>query len=192
MTTQIHPPPDRRRSSTAQRTNSPKPGPKPAAPKKPGLKQKRLEAIRRVVGARSVGTQEELCALLAAEGIKITQATLSRDLALLGAQRVSRPEGTVYSLERVATPSPLDRLREFTETVLSIDQNDALVVLRTRAGMASAVALAIDTARLSLCLGTLAGDDTIFATPTRGTTPRRLAHQLRGLFQARQHPAEAP
>ncbi|MGZ6125585.1 MAG: hypothetical protein ACXWLR_11535 [Myxococcales bacterium] len=48
--------------------------------------------------------------------------------------------------------------------------------------MASAVALAIDNARMPECLGTLAGDDTIFATPARGVATRRLAQQIRNLF----------
>jgi len=56
------------------------------------------------------------------------------------------------------------------------------VVLRTQPGAASAIALAIDTARLPECLGTLAGDDTIFATPVRGVTTRKLAQRLRTLF----------
>ena len=95
--------------------------------------------------------------------------------------RVSRPEGAVYELEVVnATATP--QLAELGETVLSLRENDVLVVLRTRPGMASAVALAIDNARMPECLGTLAGDDTIFATPARGVATRRLAQQIRSLF----------
>jgi transcriptional regulator of arginine metabolism len=48
--------------------------------------------------------------------------------------------------------------------------------------MASAVALAIANARMPECLGTLAGDDTIFATPARGVATRRLVQQIRNLF----------
>ena len=46
----------------------------------------------------------------------------------------------------------------------------------------SSVALAIDSSRLAECLGTLAGDDTIFAAPARGVTTKRLAQRLRTLF----------
>jgi transcriptional regulator of arginine metabolism len=130
---------------------------------------------------KRIATQQELAEALASEGIDATQATLSRDLAELGVLRVSRPEGAVYELEPVsaqATP----QLRELGENVLSLRDNDALVVLRTRPGMASAVALAIDNARMAECLGTLAGDDTIFATPARGVATRRLAQQIRILF----------
>ena len=65
-----------------------------------GDKAARQEAIRRIVRAQHVSTQEELGQLLSREGYDVTQATLSRDLAQLGAMRVSLPEGgTVYGLE---------------------------------------------------------------------------------------------
>jgi len=144
-------------------------------------KLERQEEIRRLLRSRRISTQQELSQLLATQGIEATQATLSRDLAELGVLRVSRPEGAVYELEAVnAKASP--QLQELGDTVLSLADNESLVVLRTRPGMASAVALAIDNARMPECLGTLAGDDTIFATPGRGMGTRRLAQQIRNLF----------
>jgi transcriptional regulator of arginine metabolism len=144
-------------------------------------KHERQEQIRRLLRTRRISTQQELAGLLAAQGIDATQATLSRDLAELGVLRVSRPEGAVYELEPV-NASATPQLAELGETILSMRDNDTLVVLRTRPGMASAVALAIDNARLPECLGTLAGDDTIFATPARGIATRRLAQEIRTLF----------
>jgi transcriptional regulator of arginine metabolism len=148
---------------------------------KPALKRDRQEAIKRALRMKRIATQQDLVETLKAEGIEATQATLSRDLAELGVLRVSRPEGAIYELEPVsaqATP----QLHELGETILSLGENEALVVLRTRPGMASAVALAIDNTRLPECLGTLAGDDTIFATPARGVPTRRLAQQIKNLF----------
>jgi transcriptional regulator of arginine metabolism len=145
------------------------------------LKHLRHDAIRKTLRRRMISTQEQLAEVLRREGIEATQATLSRDLAELGVLRVSRPEGAVYELEPVsaqATP----QLGELGENILWLADNESLVVLRTRPGMASALALAIDNARLPECLGTLAGDDTIFATPSRGVTTRRLAQQIRTLF----------
>ncbi len=144
-------------------------------------KLERQEEIRRLLRSRRISTQQELSELLAAQGIEATQATLSRDLAELGVLRVSRPEGAVYELEPVAAAAnPL--LQELADAILSLADNESLVVLRTRPGMASAVALAIDNARMPECLGTLAGDVTIFATPARGVGTRRLAQQIRNLF----------
>lgn len=141
----------------------------------------RQDAIKRALRMKRIATQQELVETLRREGIEATQATLSRDLAELGVLRVSRPEGAVYELEPVsaqATP----QLHELGETILSMAENESLVVLRTRPGMASAVALAIDNARMPECLGTLAGDDTIFATPARSVPTRRLAHHIEQIF----------
>ena len=61
--------------------------------------RRRRDVVVRLLRARRIGTQEELLDALRAGGIEATQATLSRDLAQLGARRVSRPEGgTVYEL----------------------------------------------------------------------------------------------
>ncbi len=63
--------------------------------------------------------------------------------------------------------------------VTTVDDADAMVVVRTLPGGASAVAAAIDSGRPSGVLATLAGDDTIFIVPTRGTRPARVAKDLR-------------
>ncbi|MGA8892459.1 MAG: arginine repressor, partial [Anaeromyxobacteraceae bacterium] len=57
---------------------------------------RRREAVGRILRAGRVATQEELLASLRREGFEVTQATLSRDLARLGARRVSRPDGAYY------------------------------------------------------------------------------------------------
>lgn len=144
-------------------------------------KEVRQDAIRRALRMRKIATQQDLVDTLKREGIDATQATLSRDLAELGVLRVSRPEGAVYELEPVSAQAN-PQLHELGETILSLADNESMVVLRTRPGMASAVALAIDNTRMAECLGTLAGDDTIFATPARGVPTRRLAQQIRNLF----------
>jgi transcriptional regulator of arginine metabolism len=144
-------------------------------------KRARHDAIKRVIHAHTVGTQDELSRLLAQGGIEVTQATLSRDLAQLGAVRVHRYDGAAFYELQPPEAAPVDRgrLREMGLLVLGLGDNDALVVVRTMPGAAPAVALAIDSARLSESLGTLAGDDTIFVTPQRGTSTRKLGHKLR-------------
>ena len=139
-------------------------------------KSARHEAVRRLLHTERIGTQEDLCRVLAREGFRVTQATLSRDLQQLGAVRVAG----VYEVPP-ASPAAA-RLREVGDLVVSFAENDHLVVLRTQPGAAPAVASAIDAARLRECLGTLAGDDTIFATPVRGVPVRKLSRKLRNLF----------
>ncbi|MBA3541468.1 MAG: arginine repressor, partial [Deltaproteobacteria bacterium] len=59
------------------------------------------------------------------------------------------------------------------------DHNGVLVVIHTVPGAASAIALALDHARLADVIGTIAGDDTIFIAPARGATAARVATTLR-------------
>jgi len=136
---------------------------------------RRRDAVARIVRSRRIGTQEELLDALAREGFKATQATLSRDLTRLGARRVSRPEGACYEVDGAASEDGLAALRGL---VVAVDANDSLVVVRTAAGAASAVARAVDDARRPEVMGTIAGDDTIFVAPAAGWKPRRLAAAL--------------
>ncbi len=139
---------------------------------------RRRETVARIIRARRIGTQEELLAELAEAGERATQATLSRDLARLGARRVSRPGGgTFYEL-----PPDVDPLGALRGQVASIGANASLVVVRTAPGSANAIARAIDVAQIPEVLGTIAGDDTIFVAPAGGLRPARLAARLAELL----------
>ncbi len=137
---------------------------------------RRRDAVARIIRSRRIGTQDELLAALADAGFRATQATLSRDLARLGARRVSRPEGgTVYELDGAAEGNGLGALRGLVQ---EISANASLVVIRTHPGSAPAIARAIDMGRIPEVLGTIAGDDTIFVAPAGELRPRRLATRL--------------
>lgn len=146
----------------------------------------RRDAIRRLIRSTRIGTQEELRSLLAQEGHDVTQATLSRDLARIGARRATLPEGgSAYELDGYASPAAVDHpLAQVRPMVIELDHNDAMVVVHTIPSAASPVALALDRARLPEILGTLAGDDTVFVAPRRGITPSRLSKQLKSLMKA--------
>jgi transcriptional regulator of arginine metabolism len=142
---------------------------------------RRRDAVARILRTRRIGTQEELLDAVRAAGFEATQATLSRDLARLGARRVSRPEGgTVYELaDGAGDGNALGALRGL---VSEISANASLVVVRTHPGSAPAVARAIDLAAIPEVLGTIAGDDTIFVAPAGDLRPRRLAARLGDLL----------
>jgi transcriptional regulator of arginine metabolism len=140
--------------------------------------ERRRDAVARIIRTGRIGTQEELLSAVSAAGFRATQATLSRDLARLGARRVSRPEGgTVYELGDGA-PAAGAALSALRGVVAAVSANSTLVVVRTHPGSAPAVARAIDLARLREVLGTIAGDDTVFVAPSAGFGPRRLAARL--------------
>ena len=145
----------------------------------------RREAIRRLIRAHRVATQEELRERLAGEGFDVTQATLSRDLARIGARRVTLPEGgSSYELEGLGPAPSLEHpLATLRPMVVELDFNEAMVVVHTIPGAASPVALALDRARLEDVLGTIAGDDTVFVAPRRGYSTGKVCKQLKQLMQ---------
>ncbi len=133
----------------------------------------RRKLIRELLTARPIATQEELRAVLAERGHEVTQATLSRDLAHLGARRA--PSG--YELPEVA-PAPL-----LPDLVRSIDDNGTLVVIHTAPGAAQIIASALDRAKPIEILGTIAGDDAIFVAPARGVAAQKLVKRVRELLR---------
>jgi transcriptional regulator of arginine metabolism len=139
-------------------------------PTKAARHQRIVDTLDRV----PVRSQSELAALLVADGVKVTQATLSRDLDELGAVKVRDPDGNlVYALPgeggdrtahaAVQEAAAVNRLRRRCEDVLvSVDSSANMVVLRTPPGAAQYLASAIDHTVLPAVIGTVAGDDTIF------------------------------
>ena len=140
--------------------------------------RERRGEIRALITSRQVATQEELRSLLASRGHDVTQATLSRDLAQLGARRAAQPGGgTYYELPDTIRPStPL-----LADLVRTIDDNGTLVVVHTSSGAAQVVAGLLDRARMPEVLGTIAGDDAIFIAPARGISTARVIKKLRDL-----------
>ena len=144
----------------------------------------RRELIRRILRDHRVGTQEDLGKLLEREGIEVNQATLSRDLAKLMARRVTMPDGgTVYELAESPASRGEEAQRQVHHLVTTVDDGDAMVVVRTLPGGAPAVAAAIDSSRPTGVLGTIAGDDTIFIVPARGVKPLRVKRELLTLWK---------
>lgn len=142
--------------------------------------------IRRLIDRSAISDQEELVRLLGRAGHRVTQATVSRDLAALGIEKVAGADGeTAYALpSRVAAPSAGDgalrnMLRAFA---LDIDSAENLVVIKTPPGSANPVASALDDATSSEMLGSVAGDDTVLviARSKRGAT--QLVRKLQQLI----------
>jgi transcriptional regulator of arginine metabolism len=142
----------------------------------------RLEAIRRIVGATTVDSQERLTELLRREGFAVTQATLSRDLKRLGIGKTPRPDGGytyILSEGEVKPGSDATYVQDFTRGFLSIEFSGSFGLMRTLPGHASSVASALDNLRIQEVLGTIAGDDTVLIVPRDGVVPARLSRAIR-------------
>ncbi len=127
-----------------------------------------------------VWSQEELAATLARAGERVTQATVSRDLAAIGAVR--GPEG--YRLpESLGEPLGVAGRQEelhgvVRRHVVSAVAAHAMVVVRTAPGHAQMVASAFDRWPPEGIEGTVAGDDTIFLAATGPKVAEQVAKEL--------------
>jgi len=173
------------RSSTGRSST----GPAVPGPGRPSTRASRHARVVDLLRSRPVRSQTELAGLLAADGVEVTQATLSRDLVELGATKVRDPDhGLVYAVpgeggDRTpvaaqAAGTTLARLARLAEELLvTAEASGPLVVLRTPPGAAQYLASAVDTSVLPEVLGTIAGDDTVLVIgrgPDGEATARRL------------------
>ena len=130
----------------------------------PATRAGRHARIVELIRERSVRSQTELADLLGAEGVQVTQATLSRDLEELNAVKVAGayliPEDGIRPL-RDAEHAPARLVRLLRELLTGVDASGNMAVLRTPPGAAQFLASALDRSGLSDVVGTIAGDDTI-------------------------------
>jgi transcriptional regulator of arginine metabolism len=130
------------------------------------------------------GTQDEIRDRLASDGFTTTQATISRDLDEVGAVRRHEDGRILYGfLERNGPPTGFGK-RVFAEMVVSAVPSGNLVVIRTYPGMASTVAAVLDQSGMLGLLGTIAGDDTVFAVGDDMTNGETLAKRIMALRDA--------
>lgn len=139
----------------------------------------RRDAIREILSGRAIANQGELLRRLGARGIRASQATLSRDMAMLGVRRAVGPDGPRYLVDGNGGALPLEPVRRLVD---GVESNGALVIVRTKSSTAATVARALDEAGLTEVMGTLAGDDTVFVAPRRAGGGHRVAGKLRVLF----------
>jgi transcriptional regulator of arginine metabolism len=141
-------------------------------------RRKRHLRILELISTRSIHTQEELADALSAQGWRVTQSSVSRDIAAL---RLVKVDGAYRRAPpRSARADPDER--RVAEGVLTIETaGEALVVLHTPPGEANHVAVALDRLAWPEVLGTIAGDDTIFMAVRHFPAQRRVVRELRRL-----------
>ncbi len=116
--------------------------------------------------AGTAASQDQLCQLLTAQGHEINQSKISRLLRKLGAVKSKNAQGEiVYRLPK--EPAPPTPSSPLADLILSIDCNEANIVITTSPGAAQLVARLLDYNREHTgILGSVAGDDTILVIPT--------------------------
>ena len=147
------------------------------------MKEKRQKLIRDLVSEGLIGTQEELVDALATRGVRVTQATASRDVREMGLIKRRRGGRSVYALPEAAG-SDNGFVRVMQEAILQMQPAGNLLVIRTVTGMAMAVAAAIDSLQLPELVGDIAGDDTIFCAARSAAEAGILQRKLQEMIEA--------
>lgn len=133
------------------------------------MKKGRHSKIIELIQNKEISTQDELLSELRNSGYSVTQATVSRDIKQLQLIKILSKSGkycyAASSVKQIDVKSSLEPL--FSTSVLSVENAQNLVIIKTVPGMAQAVCTSIDAAGFSEVIGSVAGDDTIFlATKT--------------------------
>lgn len=149
----------------------------------------RHQAILEIVRSQPVANQSQLVEALADRGIQATQATVSRDVRGLGLVKAPYQDGQRYvrpdEADALESASGFESLRvPFRQWVRAVSPVGSFFVVRTPAGHANAVAIAIDRAHLAEVSGTLAGDDTILVMVRDAADEASLRGRLQELIDA--------
>ena len=144
------------------------------------MKRNRQEKIIELIEENEIETQEELAEYLKAEGYQVTQATISRDIRELKLSKIASADGRQKYVVYENTDAHLgDKyIRVLKDGYVSMNMAQSLLVVKTVAGMAMAVAAAVDAMRLPQIVGCIAGDDTIMVALRETEDARGVMEQI--------------
>jgi transcriptional regulator of arginine metabolism len=135
----------------------------------------RRAQILELLKSDAIATQSDLRRKLLRRGIRVTQATVSRDIEELGVVKTRDGYRAADSAPVTAPPQPplAVILKEF---VTDVRHAANLVIVKTHPGNAHSVAVALDAEPWPEIVGTIAGDDTILVA-TAGTREASRVHK---------------
>lgn len=127
------------------------------------MKSVRHNMILEIIDSKDIETQEELAEELKKRNVRVTQATVSRDIKELRLLKVLAEGGKYkYATVERAEKGMNDRyIRILADSIVSIENAGNLVVIKTLSASANAAAEAVDSMKWPEVLGSVAGDNTI-------------------------------
>ncbi len=127
------------------------------------MKYDRQAKIFDIIENNVVRTQDEIADKLKEVGMDVTQATISRDIKELRLIKVMNEDGRyIYAPFSQSDSTASSKMMSiFTQSFISSDYTNNLIVIKTLPGMAQAAASAIDSLNWTEIVGTIAGDDTL-------------------------------
>ena len=149
------------------------------------MKVARHEKIKELIQQYDIDTQEELASRLNEAGFKVTQATVSRDIRALKMMKVTGKDGKsrYVILQELPTEMGEKYTRVLHDALLTIDQGQNILVIRTVPGTARGVAAALDALNWEEILGSIAGDDTVMCVARTLEEASSVAERLKSILQ---------
>lgn len=149
------------------------------------MKRLRQEKMLELISKYEIDTQDELIDRLRESGFEVTQATVSRDIRELKISKMTTGKGTYrYVLPKQASAASNMKFNSaLIDALISIDYACNIVVLKTHAGLANALAVGIDSMHLEGILGCVAGDDTIMLVSRSEDVARHIANRFHDMIK---------
>lgn len=149
------------------------------------MKKNRHLEILNIISNNTVSTQEELLEKLREAGYSTTQATVSRDIKELNLVKLMNKQGVYRYVEsRSETEEYLSKFNAiFAHSVISSDCAGNMTVIKCYQGMAQAACASFDSMQWEGLVGTIAGDDTIFALCRTPELAAELADSIKKLIK---------
>lgn len=141
----------------------------------------RQQAILDLISTHELDTQEELVSMLVDCGYNVTQATVSRDIKQLGLVKVAGKSKKYRYIQVSYKENGLKNKYDniFRESVLSIQNAENMIVIKTVSGAANSACAYIDHMMIPELLGSIAGDDTIFCVADCSENARKIVELLK-------------
>ncbi len=149
------------------------------------MRNKRHDAILKLISEQNIETQQELTTVLSGLGFKVTQATISRDIKELRLLKQLNQNGRyIYTInEPTREKNDANNMSLiFSKSVISLEYALNTVVIKTLAGMAQGAAAALDSLHNPDYLGSIAGDDTIFVVTRSEEAAQNFCNKLKNLM----------
>ena len=149
------------------------------------MKSQRHARILELVSKYEIETQEDMMTRLLADGFKVTQSTVSRDLKELKLTKTLTARGTYrYAVNTARQHTGSVKLNNaMVDSIIQVDYSLNNVVIKTYPGLANAVASGVDALNMHSILGCVAGDDTIIIITRDEESSAELSQTLTDLMK---------
>jgi transcriptional regulator of arginine metabolism len=148
----------------------------------PDTKTARHHKIREIVLNNRINSQQQLLDELSKNDLKVTQATLSRDLDEIGV--VKRNDSGQIFYQLADQDLQFDKSNIAASLIIGIDHSANIVVVRTPPGAAQFFASSIDKSHIDEIIGTIAGDDTVLIVTKDPNGSKAVSDKLWGIARS--------